>query len=34
MIIKNYHIITIGIAQIIDNTLNSNFSFLILKEVH
>ena len=31
MIIKNYHIITIGINQISDNTLNLNFSFFILK---
>ena len=31
MTIKTYHISTIDITQIIDNTLNQNISFLILK---
>ena len=31
MTIKTYHINTIDITQIIDNTLNQNISFLILK---
>ena len=31
MIIKTYHIITIDITQIIDSTLNLNFSFPILR---
>ena len=31
MIIKTYHIVTIDITQIIDGTLNLNFSFPILR---
>ena len=31
MIIKTYHIVTIDITQIIDSTLNLNFSFPILR---
>ena len=31
MIIKHYHIITIDITQTINNTLNPNLTFLILK---
>ena len=31
MIIKTYHIVTIDITQIIDNTLSLNFSFPILR---
>ena len=33
MIIKNYHIIAIGITQISDNTPNPNFTFFILKYI-
>ena len=34
MINQNYHIITIDITQIIDNTLHPNLFFPILKLVH